>query len=135
MQKGEPARCVEQQSRDINFNARNEDRSAQGAAARKGNPRGSPQRPLEGIHGKTEKWRLCSHGPRMVSVREEIRAASSTILTEKKVHPVLLPLKRERTQEVTEKETPKGKDPKVSVRQESQTRRYATIKNGAQCRT
>ena len=44
----------------------------------------------------------------------------------KEVHPSLLPLKRERTQEVTEKETPKGKDPKVSVRQESQTRRYAT---------
>ena len=71
------------ESRDINFNARNEDRSAKGAAARKGNAKGSPQRPLEGIHGKTEKWRLCSHGPRMVSAREEIRAASSTILTKK----------------------------------------------------
>ena len=36
------SRCVEQKIRDNHLNARNEDRSPQGAAAWKGNPRGNP---------------------------------------------------------------------------------------------
>ena len=62
---------AEQKVRDNDFNARNEDWSLQGAAAWKGNPNGYQQRP--------KHWRLHSVDLKKTSVREEIRAVSSTM--------------------------------------------------------
>ena len=44
----------------------------------------------------------------------------------KEEYSILLSMKREGTQNLSEKEIPKGKDPKVPVRQESRSSRYAT---------
>ena len=48
--------------------------------------------------------------------------------------PRSLPIKREGTRKVTEKEVPKEREPKVPVRQESQTSWYATIFKSSRAR-
>ena len=70
-------RYSEQKIRDNNFNARNEDKSLQGAAAWKGNPRGNPEGNAQ--RSKVVKMESVVNGPRKDYVREETRAASSTM--------------------------------------------------------
>ena len=85
------------EKKDSIFTARNEGRSLQGASARKGNPRGNPE-----FNGKgTSKYR------------------------NRRIYPVLPSMKGEGNHKVTEKYKPK--DPKLSVRQESQTSPYTAI--------
>ena len=51
---------VEQSTWDNTFNARNEEKSLQGAAARKGNPRGNPEGNGKDMQGNDRKHEDCT---------------------------------------------------------------------------
>ena len=88
--------------RDNDFNVRNEDRSLQGAAAWKRNPKGNSKGDAQ--------MKTAISGPRKENVHEESRAASSTMTKREqgKEDPVLSP-KREDTRKETEKGDTEGK--------------------------
>ena len=70
----------------------------------------SPNGNLKGTGKEMSKDRnmeIALNGPRRVGVREELRAASSTILKKgEELYPVLLPTRRGNTQKETEEEIP-----------------------------
>ena len=125
---------VEQKKRDNNFNA--EDRSLQGTAGEE--PRRKSERQWEGNEQRPKTDKKCLYLYIVLkmylerpSVREEVRAASSTISTtkgnrEKKKIP--FSVRKEKTLERRrKKDISKGKHPMVPVRQESQMIRSALI--------
>ena len=85
----------------------------------------------------TENMKIVLNGPRMASVRDEIRAPSSTIFTNKEWRkeedPVSLPNETRRHSKSDGKGETKGKDPKKIVRQESRTSWCATIFHKRKC--
>ena len=122
VQKGEAARYsrleemvhrhVEQKIRDNNFNIRTEEMSLHGTAAwkedEKENSQGNAQETIKDRkHGDCFK-----HDVNKKEGKEEDSVFSP---------------KREDTRKVTEKEIPKGKDPKVPVRLESQINKSVLI--------
>ena len=76
--------CIEHETRDDNFNARKEDRSLQGAAGWKGNPRGNPEGVMRRKRSKIANMEIIINGLRKDNVCEEIRAASSTMETQQR---------------------------------------------------
>ena len=90
--------------RDKNFNTRNEDRSPQGVAAWKGNPKGNPQSNGQDT-SKDRNMEIALNGPQKAGVREEIRAAwSTTQTTKRKITISCSSNETEGTRKVTEKE-------------------------------
>ena len=100
------------------FRCPNDDRPLQVAAAR---GTGSKQRP--------QKLETVLNGPRQVNVCEEMRVASSTILTNKEEAGAghdPRPMIREETRKEAAKVVSKGRDPKVPVRPESRISRFSS---------